>query len=203
MSHLSQFQSEYGYLALFIAILIEGFGIPAPGQTFLIAAALLAAKGKLNIGAVLTTAFLAAAIGNSLGYWIGRHGGRTLLLRFGRYLRFGEAELGRLENAFVRYDAWFVIFARFFEVLRQLNGVVAGIARMPLRRFLLANLAGAALWAAVWGLGSWRLGREMQDYESFFEQAGNLMVLLMIGVLLALLALFLRRHWHKRIDPKP
>jgi membrane protein DedA with SNARE-associated domain len=204
MPHLYHYLSEYGYLALFLVILVEGFGIPAPGQTFLIASALLAVKGRLNIGGVLATAFLAAAIGNSIGYWIGKRGGRQLLLRFGRYVHFGETELGRLETYFTRYGAWFVILARFFEVLRQLNGVVAGMAGMPLGRFVPANLLGATLWVGIWGLGSWKLGREMRDYENLFEQASTLMVILLVGVLLVLLAaLFLRRRWQNRNKTGP
>jgi len=192
---------DYGYAALFVVVLVENFGIPAPGQTLLIAAAVLAAQGKLNIAAVLLTASGASFVGACIGYWIGVRGGRRLILRFGRYVRIGEPELLRMEDRFARYSGWFVSFARFFEVLRQLNGIVAGATRMSLRLFLPANALGALLWTGVWGLGSWRLGRDIKDYENFFEEAGNVFVVLTIGVLLVLLALFLRHHWNKRRTP--
>lgn len=201
MHQLHAFLRDYGYAALFCVVLVENFGIPAPGQTLLIAAAVLAAQGKLNIAAVLLTAFAAAFLGACIGYWIGVRGGRRLILRFGRYVRIGRPELERMEKRFVHYSGWFVSFARFFEVLRQLNGIVAGTTGMPLRLFLPVNAVGAALWVAVWGLGSWRLGRHISDYENFFEAAGNIFVLIAIGVLSVLLAIYLRHRWNKRRGP--
>ena len=198
---MHEFLRDYGYAALFCVVLVENFGIPAPGQTLLITAAVLAAQGKLNITAVLLTAFGAAFLGACIGYWIGKRGGRRLVLRFGRYVRIGEPELQRMEAGFSRYSGWFVSFARFFEVLRQLNGVVAGIAGMRLKYFLPANAAGAALWTGVWGLASWRLGRDIHGYESFTEKVGGVFVFLFIGVLLVLLGIYLRHRWNNRRGP--
>ncbi|HEU5398041.1 MAG TPA: DedA family protein [Gammaproteobacteria bacterium] len=192
MHQLHAFLIDYGYVALFCVVLVENAGIPAPGQTLLITAAVLASQGKLNLAAVLSVSALAAFIGACIGYWIGVKGGRRLIQRFGRYLRIGEPELARLETRFARYGIGFVLFARFFEVLRQLNGVVAGITSMPLRYFLPANALGAALWTLAWGYGSWRLGRHIHGYEDFSEAAGSIFVILLIAALLVLLALFVR-----------
>lgn len=201
MHPLHELLRDYGYAALFCVVLVENFGIPAPGQTLLITAAVLAAQGRLNLAAVLVDSSIAAIIGACVGYWIGVKGGRKLVLRFGRYVRIGEPELQRMESGFSRYSGWFVTFARFFEVLRQLNGVVAGIAGMPLKYFMPANIAGALLWTGVWGLGSWRLGRQIKDYESLTEKAGSIFVLFFIGVLIVLLALYLRHRWKGRRGP--
>ena len=189
---------EYGYVALFCVVLVENFGIPVPGQTFLIAAAVLSSQGKLNFAAVLLTAALAAFMGACIGYWLGVIGGRRIILRLGRYLRIGRRELRRMETRFARYGFWFVLSARFFEVLRQLNGIIAGTTRMPLRRFLPANALGAALWTLVWGFGSWHLGRHIRSYEGLTEVAGNITVILLIAALLLILAIFLRRHVRAR-----
>ena len=198
MHQLYQFLHEYGYAALFCVILIENFGVPAPGQTLLIASAVLAAQGRMNLAGVLTVSAFAAFLGACIGYWIGKRGGRRLLLRYGRYVRIGESDVARMEAGFTRYSGWFVTFARFFEVLRQLNGIVAGIAGMRLKYFLPANAAGAILWTGVWGLGSWRLGRQIKNYESLSEEAGSIFVLLAVAVLLVLLGLYLRHHWNNR-----
>src|SRR5579862_3628835 len=117
MPAFQEYLNAYGYPTLFILIMIEGFGVPAPGQACLIAAAFLAAHGKLEIGLVLATAVLAAITGNSLGYWIGTRRGKRLVLRFGRYVGIGESEMRRMESLFTRYGIWFVTFARFFEVM--------------------------------------------------------------------------------------
>lgn len=201
MPSLHDFLRDYGYLTLFLVVLVESFGIPAPGQTLLIATAVLAAQGKLNIAVVLATAFLGTALGGCVGYGIGQRGGRGLILRFGRYAHVGEPELHRLEGSFNRYGIWFVMFARFFEVLRQLNAIVAGTADMSFRRFLVANLVGSALWVSVWGIGSWRLGHHIQDYESLIEETGNAFIIVAIASLLVLLAVFAFYRWKKRSKP--
>ncbi len=146
---------RYGYGAVFVTVGVEGFGVPAPGQTVLEAgsAASAAANARLRIGWILLVAFLAASLGNTLGYLIGRSGGRELLHR----LRVNARHLDKLELQFDRHGGWLIVFARFFDGPRQLNGIAAGILAMPWARFTLYNLAGAALWACFWGLGVYYL----------------------------------------------
>lgn len=198
LKFLDPYLAHYGYPVIFVVIFIESFGVPAPGQTLLIAAAVLAVHGKLNIILVLLTAFLAAVIGDSLGYQIGNLNGRRLILRLGKYVRIGEPQVHRMEMAFEKYGGWFVTFARFFEVLRQVNGVVAGAAAMPYRRFLLFNATGALLWVGVWGLGTFRLGRHLQGYAGYFDEIGLYFIVALMVVLVALLLYFAGRHWHHR-----
>lgn len=115
---------------------------------------------------VLATAFITAVLGDSLGSCIGFKGGHRLILRLGQHIGFGAVQIGRMNQMFVRYRGWLVAFARFFEVLRQVNGFVAGTAEMPFWRFLPFNAAGAMLWIGVWGLGSFRLGRTLIAYAN-------------------------------------
>jgi membrane protein DedA with SNARE-associated domain len=197
MSVLHQYLLDYGYPILFVVVLLESLGIPGPGQALLITAALLAAHGKLDITLVLTTAVVGTTLGGIIGYWIGRRGGHALILRFGRYVRIGEPELDRLEHSFARYGLWFVLFARFFEVLRQIQGIVAGAVEMPLRRFLLANLGGSLLWSLVWGLGSWKLGRQIHSVDDITEKAGLVVVMLTVGVLLVAFGMYMRHRWQR------
>lgn len=141
---------RYGYGAVFALVGVEGFGIPAPGQTILEAGAAASASpgSRLRIGWLLLVAFLAASLGAMLGYLIGRAGGRPLLRR----LQINEHHLDRVETRFQRYGGWVIVFARFFDGPRQLHGIAAGILGMPWGRFLVFNLVGAALWACFWGL---------------------------------------------------
>ncbi len=195
MSVLHQYLLDYGYPTLFVVVLLESLGIPGPGQALLITAALLAAHGKLDITAVLVTSISGTVIGGCIGYWIGTRGGHALILRFGRYIKVGEPELMRLEASFERYGFWFVLLARFFEVLRQIQGIVAGAVEMSFRRFFLANLLGGVLWSLVWGLGSWKLGRQIHSYDDLTEKAGLIVVVLSLGVLLVLLGIYIRHRW--------
>jgi membrane protein DedA with SNARE-associated domain len=159
---------RYGYGAVFLAVGVEGFGVPAPGQTILEAgsAASAAANARLRIGWILLVAFLAASLGNTLGYLIGRSGGRGLLHR----LRVNPRHLDKLEGQFDRHGAWLIVFARFFDGPRQLNGIAAGILGMPWARFTVYNLAGAALWACFWGLGVYYLDLHLDQVVALVRQ---------------------------------
>ena len=149
---------HYGYWAVFGAILLENFGLPVPGETLLIAGALLASRGKMHIVPLLVTACIAAVTGDNMGYAIGRFGGRRLVFRYGRYVLITEERLRKAEGFFGRYGGAVVVMARFLAVLRQLNGIVAGTVKMSWYRFLLYNMLGAALWVTFWGMLFYELG---------------------------------------------
>jgi membrane protein DedA with SNARE-associated domain len=143
----------YGVSALFLTVYLESFGIPLPGESSLIAAALLAAGGDLNIIHVFLAAWLGSVLGDSTGYVIGRFGGRALIQRFGWIVKLTPERLASLEQATKKKGFFMVLSARFIVVLRQLNGVLAGSIGMPWHRFALANVIGAAAWAALWTFG--------------------------------------------------
>ena len=180
---------RYGYLVVFLTILVEGVGIPAPGQTFLIAAALSAAHGNLSLVWVLISACLAAGLGNSLGYLLGRWGGRHLLARF----KVRGDRLARLEEKFRRYGGGVVLVARFFDGLRQLNGIVAGMLAMPWKIFTGFNVLGAILWTGVWGLGAYFLDQEINAVHSVFGRIEPYVVALTLVGFLALMVYLFRR----------
>ena len=141
---------HYGLLAIGLLILVEDFGVPAPGETILIAGALYAGAGRLNIVAVGVVAFIAAITGDNIGFAIGRFGGRRLALRWGKYVFLTEERLNKAEAFFDRRGAIVITFARFVEGLRQANGIIAGITGMHWLRFLIFNAIGAALWVGSW-----------------------------------------------------
>lgn len=154
LSSLAGPLDHYGYLAVLVFVMIEDFGIPVPGETILIAAAVYAGAGKLNVFAVGIIGFAAAVTGDNIGFAIGHYGGRALVLRWGRYVRLTPERLDKAEMFFQRHGAWIITFARFIEGLRQANGIVAGIVGMRWRRFLAFNALGAALWVGTWvGVG--------------------------------------------------
>jgi membrane protein DedA with SNARE-associated domain len=182
---------RYGYPAVFTAIFVEGAGVPAPGETLLIAAAIDAAAGSLSITVVLIVAMAGAVLGNSLGYLIGRAGGRRLLRR----LPISEERLSRVEALFERYGAAFIVVARFVDGPRQLNGIMAGTLEMPWWRFSLWNLCGALLWVGVWGLGAYALDRDLNPLLAFIQRFEPLAIALTAAALLSgLIYLWRRRH---------
>jgi membrane protein DedA with SNARE-associated domain len=190
-AHVAPLLELYGYPLLFAGILVEGIGIPAPGQTLLIAASLTAARGDLSIAWVMTCAFTAAWLGNSLGYLIGLRGGRPLLKK----LHVNEAHLQRMEGSFARAGAAIILVARFVDGLRQLNGITAGLLQLPWRRFTTVNILGALLWVGFWGLGSYSLEREVSQVHLTLRQVEPWIAGL---ALLAFVSLIVYALWHKR-----
>ena len=142
--------NQFGYLAVLGLVLIEDFGVPVPGETILILAAIYAGTGRLNVVLAGLLGFVGAVIGDNIGFAIGHFGGRPLIERFGRYIFLTPARIERATGFFDRHGGWIIIVARFIEGLRQANGIIAGISGIHWAKFLLFNAIGAALWVGVW-----------------------------------------------------
>jgi membrane protein DedA with SNARE-associated domain len=154
---------RWGYLAVAGMIGVESFGIPAPGQTVMVAAAIYAGAGRLNIVAVGAIAFVAAVMGDNVGYWIGVRGGRKVAHKYGKYVFLTPERLERAERFFARRGNRIVLVARFIDGIRQFNGVIAGITAMPWRTFLLYNAIGAFLWVGWWTTIAYILGDHLVE----------------------------------------
>jgi undecaprenyl-diphosphatase len=141
--------SQIGYVALAGLILGESAGLPLPGETALITAGGLVAAGHLSLPLVIAVAAAAAIVGDTIGYWLGRRGGRALLTRDGFGATHRRHAVKRADRFFARYGMATVFFGRWVPGVRIVAAVMAGAARMPWPRFAVANAAGAARWAAT------------------------------------------------------
>jgi membrane protein DedA with SNARE-associated domain len=141
--------SQIGYAALGAIILGESAGLPIPGETALITAGGLVAAGQLSLPLVILVATLAAITGDTVGYWLGRRGGRALLLRDGFGAVHRRHAVSRADRYFARYGAATVFFGRWVPGVRIVVAVMAGASRMPWPRFAVANAAGACAWATT------------------------------------------------------
>jgi membrane protein DedA with SNARE-associated domain len=141
---------HYGYWAVAIALLLENAGIPVPGETVLLLASFLAySQHELSLGWIIVVATIAATLGDNLGFALGTYGGRPLLARYQAVFRIHNKTLARGEFLFARFGAVTVFFARFVFGMRVIAGPIAGVLRMPWRKFLLFNFLGAAVWVTV------------------------------------------------------
>ncbi|MGH3262628.1 MAG: DedA family protein, partial [Trebonia sp.] len=169
-------------------------GIPVPGETILIAAAVYAGAGKLNVVVVGIVALAAAIAGDNIGFAIGHFGGRPLALRYGKYVFLTESRLDRAEGLFQRHGGKIVVVARFIEGLRQLNGIIAGISEMRWLAFFGFNAIGATLWVGVWLALGYAAGGHIDTIYHAISQY-EIYVAIAIGVgLLALIARHVLRH---------
>lgn len=148
-----------GYPGIAAIVGLESAGLPLPGETTLLAASYLAATGHLSLPLVIGSAALGAIVGDSVGYFVGRRGGRRFLERYGRYVGITPEKLVRADDYFARHGAKTVFFGRFVALLRVLAGPLAGASRMPYRRFLAANVAGAVTWATTMGTLAFFFGK--------------------------------------------
>ena len=145
--------SNFGYLAVFALIGIESLGIPAPGETMLVTAAVYAgATGNLLIEGVIAAAIAGAVIGDNIGYAVGRRGGYRLLLKHGHKLRIKQSHLKVARYVFDRHGGKVVFFGRFVAILRTYAAFLAGVGHMEWKRFLAWNAAGGIVWATIFGL---------------------------------------------------
>src|SRR5260370_4576016 len=141
-----------GYPAVIIFVMIESSGIPFPGETMLLLAAFYAAVSQqLQIPIVIACAAVGAMIGDNIGYYIGRSGGRALVTRYGKYVRIKPEHLDRAEKFFAKHGNKTVFFGRFIAVLRACAAFLAGVNKMPWRTFLVYNAAEGILSATLVG----------------------------------------------------
>ncbi|WP_030815812.1 DedA family protein [Streptomyces sp. NRRL F-2799] len=150
LAPLAPLLGHYGYWAVGAVVFLEDFGVPAPGETILLAAGVYAGTGELNIVAVAVIAFAAAVLGDNIGYVIGRTGGRVFVERWGKYILLTPKRFEAAEAFFRRHGGKIVTVARFVEGLRQANGIIAGTTGMAWPRFVAFNALGAALWVGLW-----------------------------------------------------
>ncbi len=169
---LAPYLGHYGYLAVALIVVIESFGPPLPGETIIIAAAIYAANGQLNVYVVGLVAFAAATIGDTIAYVIGRKGGTALINKYGKYVGATEERYGKTEEFFQRHGGKIVVVARFIEGLRQLNGLVAGTTKMHYARFLAAQVTGAALWVVVWTTVGYTAGSHITPIYDAVSKVG-------------------------------
>ncbi|MHB8241341.1 MAG: DedA family protein [Solirubrobacteraceae bacterium] len=155
VKHLVQ---VFGYPLLFLIVMSESGGVPVPGETALITAAVLASQGKLKIELVVALAAGGAIVGDNLGYLIGRKGGRWLLERPGPFLRQRKQVLLTGQPFFDRHGPKAVFFGRFVLGLRVWASWLAGATHMHWRSFVLWNALGGITWATAIGVIAYSLG---------------------------------------------
>jgi len=189
--------ATYGYWAVLVFVMIESTGIPVPGETMLIAAAVYAGTTHhLHLPVIILAAAAGAILGDNLGFWVGREGGYRLLRRYGRYIRLEERRLKLGQYLFRQHGGKVVFFGRFVAVLRAWAAFLAGTNRMPWPRFLAFNAAGGIVWATLYGLGGYALG---DNVHRLTGPVGIVSVALATVAIVASLV-YLRRNEHRLED---
>ena len=190
-SYLAELIATYGYAVVALIVGLESMGLPVPGETTLVTAAIYAGTThRLSITFIVVAAIVGAIAGDNIGYAIGRRFGYRLLLRYGPRLRMNAPRIKLGQFLFDRHGGKVVFFGRFIAVLRTLAAVLAGANVMPWRRFLFFNAAGGVVWATAYGMAAYVLGEQIERVR------GPLAVVGLIAGSIAVVGFFwfVRRH---------
>jgi membrane protein DedA with SNARE-associated domain len=193
LTWLQDLVQAYGLWILFAAIMLESMGVPMPGETALVSAAIYAGSThQFGIASVVFVAATAAIIGDNIGYLVGRSIGIRLVMRYGRYVRLNEGRLRIGQYLFLRHGGKIVFFGRFVAFLRTFVALLAGVNRMSWSRFLLMNSLGGICWASLLAGGAYAFGEQV---NRFADTVGLLLLATAIGLLGA--GILFLRHYEK------
>ncbi len=190
---LTDLFARYGYAVVFAGVFLENAGAPVPGETMLLAGAALSRFGSLKLPWVIAAAIAGATLGDNLGFFIGRRGGRVLVERYGAMLGLTSARLSQFDRFFEDHGAKTVFIARFVTGLRVVGALLAGASRLSWGRFLLFNTLGAIVWSTTFGFLGYALGYSWPTLERWIGNSG-LVLLVVVGVIGALAVLRARRR---------
>ena len=190
----------YGLWVVFVVVMLEGMGIPVPGETALITAALYAGSThQIGIASVVLAAAMAAIIGDNIGYLIGHSIGIRLIMRYGRHVRLSETRLKMGQYLFLRHGGKIVLCARFVTLLRSFAALLAGVNRMKWPYFLIMNAIGGTSWALLFGGGAYLFGEELRRVT---RPVSLLLLIAAIGLIITGVIFFQRheKEWEQRAE---
>lgn len=172
---------QYGYWAVGATLLAENAGVPVPGETILLLACFLAySEHALRLPWIVLVATIAATLGDNLGFVLGYYGGRPLLARYQAFFRIQQRTVQRGEGLFARYGAITIFFARFIFGLRIIAGPIAGVLRMPWRKFMVFNFLGAAVWVTVISFVGYSFGQHWERLQQAVKRIDILVALVLL-----------------------
>ena len=195
---LERFLADYGYIAIFLLMLVEEAGIPLPlpNEVALMYVGYLASKGELDANVAALVATLGAANGSALLYLLARKGGRPLLHRYGRFIHVDDAKLDRAEKVVIRFGVVGVILIRLTPGLRIASTAITGILRVPYRIVVAAVFGASLIWSFSWVYLGKALGDRWEEGARMFERVGRFGILAV--VVIVVLALLMRWLWRRR-----
>lgn len=192
LAHLKVHMAHHGYLTVAVALLLENAGLPVPGETVLLFASFLAySEHLLSLPWIIVTGVIAATLGDNIGFAVGRHGGRSLLIRYQKFFRVSDSVIERGERLMGHYGPPIIFVARFVFGLRVVAGPLAGVLGMSWGPFAFFNFLGAALWVTVIASVGYFFGSQWNTLMRLMGRA-NILIFALAAVVVAVL--WWRRH---------
>jgi membrane protein DedA with SNARE-associated domain len=189
---IEQYMLAYGYWAVFFGVMLENAGVPVPGETILLIAGYFASTGEFHLALVMLIAATGAVIGDNIGFAIGHHYGRNVLLRIGRFFFLTPKRFARMEKYFEDHGNKTVLVARFVTGLRVFAALLAGASKMPWRVFVVYNVAGAILWSVVITTLGYLFGASLPLLVKWVGRSGT--ILLIAAIVIGVVIWRVRKH---------
>jgi len=189
---IEQYMLAYGYWAVFFGVMLENAGVPVPGETILLVAGYFASTGEFHLALVMLIAATGAVIGDNIGFAIGHHYGRNVLLRVGRFFLLTPKRFARMEKYFEDHGNKTILVARFITGLRVFAALLAGASKMPWRVFVVYNVAGAILWSVVITMLGYLFGASLPLLVKWVGRSGT--ILLIAAIVIAVVVWRVRKH---------
>lgn len=196
LQQLLELLATYGLVVLLPVLFLSAVGVPLPGSLLLVAAGAIAGGGQISLPLLILGAALATLIGNGLGYWLGWHGGRSALSRWGERFHLDEDRIAQARASFTRYALLSVLFSRFpLSPISSIVNILAGTAHYPLRPFVLANVFGVTVWSSVYAGIGYFFGANWQSVADNVSTATEILTIVAIVIFAIVIGLrFLRQH---------
>src|SRR3984893_15540707 len=189
---IEQYMLAYGYWAVFFGVMLENAGVPVPGETILLIAGYFASTGEFHLALVMLIAATGAVIGDNIGFAIGHHYGRNVLLRIGRFFFLTPKRFARMEKYFEDHGNKTILVARFITGLRVFAALLAGASKMPWRVFVVYNVAGAILWSVVITTLGYLFGASLPLLVKWVGRSGT--ILLIAAIVIGVVIWRVRKH---------
>ncbi|MGH2591828.1 MAG: DedA family protein [Actinomycetota bacterium] len=195
--------APWGYIIVGAATFLEnsvGAGVIVPGETLVIVGGFYARRGELWLPLVTAVSFVGAVLGDNLGFWIGRRFGRGFLERHGAKLFLTPQRLENAERYYARHGGKTIFLARFIPVVRSVGFIVAGVARMDWRRFIVYDVAGALIWAVTHSVVGYALGASYERWQRYATPAGLAVLLVLLFLIGGSKFLLARRRIREELE---
>lgn len=190
----TQFISVTGYAGIFVLMTLESMIAPIPSEAVMPFAGFLISDGQLSWVGVILASSLGSVAGSVVSYYAGKYGGNRFVLKFGKYLLLNEEHLMSTERFFAQHGQWTVFVSRFVPVVRHFISLPAGIAKMPLGKFLLYTIVGATLWNTFLGY----VGFKLRDNWNTIKQYTHWLDIIVVVCILAGISYFVWKQLHKQ-----
>lgn len=198
-NHATNFIDATGYVSVFALMVLESMVFPIPSEAVMPFAGFLIVTGRFTLAGVILVSTLGSIVGSLLSYAMGRYGGEPFFRRFGKYFLLDMHELEATQRFFQRRGQITIFVCRFIPVVRHLISIPAGAGRMPLLPFIVYTAIGAGLWNAILTVAGMVL---KQNWEEIMKYSHTIDIVVLV-VLVALVAVFVHRHWNRRRALRP